>query len=165
MPLDTDTLERLATDRAVGELAPDTAELLNAYLDHDPGAGRLAQQVERTVGLARQAMGPERLDVSLPPFAGLARYRTRLWLRHAALAAACAMVGLGLGLWLGPVAPTHGTDGAQPVARHSQAADDAGSPGFWSVSRLLDRSAERDRSVHLVWDSPVAKPRLERSGG
>jgi len=51
-----ETLRAMLVDRELGELAPDVAELLDAYLDAVPAARAEADAMARTVGTARETV-------------------------------------------------------------------------------------------------------------
>ena len=62
----TETLEFLLIDRAMRELPPATAELLDEYLAQNPAAARSAEPVFATLELARQAVAVPREMPSRP---------------------------------------------------------------------------------------------------
>lgn len=178
--MDRETLERLLIDRSLGALDADGTALLEAYVAIDPGAAALERQIKETTELARRALqsGPV---AALPEFPAdqmlraNRRQRSQRILRTAAAAAACVLIGLGVGALL--------FRGERPVARPasssvavSETADERneivavpagggpvdGALGFWSERRLSERH-DRSRpaeSVRVVWTSPVASPAI-----
>jgi anti-sigma factor RsiW len=135
-------LESLLLDRALGELSPAVAELLEAHLALDPVAARRAAELGTTVQLARRAVAP--------PISGHPRPLDVAQLRRAERAtqvialrtegyrlAACLALGLGLGWFARPI--TSVADSSAPLAPASTFAVTA-SPEprstFWSVARL-----------------------------
>jgi hypothetical protein len=88
-----ETLEALVIDRELGELSPETAELLDAYLRLHPQSLDAANAMADTVREARTAVRKSPDLVPRPPrrIVGGARGMRRLaW-------AAAAVVGLGMG--------------------------------------------------------------------
>jgi len=166
MALNSETLERILFDRSLGELAPDVEALLRDYLADRPQAGRLAEEAEQTVALARRALGEEleSAEVALPPPSflhgdGLAlrwRPRPRRW--FGSVIAAAMIV---LAFWLGtqssvPTRPGIAAGSLGPRQRMTTGA--AG--GFWSVARLhqsIRASSVQDREA-VRWRGPLTRP-------
>ncbi|HPZ97037.1 MAG TPA: hypothetical protein PL151_08210 [Phycisphaerae bacterium] len=186
-----DVLERLAMDRAMGALSADVEQLLDAYQRLAPEAAATADEIERTVRLARAALA-EKQPSSMPafPVAGfqqIERWRRRVrQFTYAGGLAACLTIGLGLGRMTVPVASapvpgpsaveivqtsdTHESDFANATepkptqfARSDSNDNDA---GFWSVERLLQkREQEQERLPTPNQSSPsiqVQWPRYYR---
>lgn len=171
-----ETLEALLLDRALGELPPETGELLDAYLAQNPAAADRAESYRATTALARQALAagaPCRAATSAPsarvspcPWRGVPS-----WTELSRLAACVALGGV-IG-WLvprgGPAeAGSVPSVTAAPVAMVSGALDAASSSKpFWSVGALAGRIDQRatdelaDRPYRLRWDSPARMPRWE----
>lgn len=171
------TLETLLLDRALGELSPEVAELLDEYLTQNPDAARQAGAVCATAQLAREAVALPRA-ASVPPLAN-ARWRQaarvqrwRRWRNEALRLAAAVALGLAVG---GYGSLTHRTQvTAPPVAigsAPSTALAGAGrsSPRIWSSAKLQAEQRARtapaaglsDSRYRLRWDSPVKMPRVE----
>jgi len=144
--MDPNVLERLLTDRAVGQLDDDAAQLLEAYLAMDASAAAAARQIAATVALARRAMEaapalpvPESAARRLRQAARSRRTLATL-LRTAALAA-CLLLGLFLGALLAPAGPA-GTSPPGPATAPNPSA------------------LASDQPHRLVWKSPVEYPTL-----
>jgi len=166
------TLERLIIDRSLSGLSADTDALLTAYLEMQPAAAAVDQQMTQTAELVQRAMADEPVasTCSLPPlsvgrFVAAKRWQRRIgpYVYTAALAA-CLVLGFGLGALLfsdrSRLAETATTvrlvqnalDQQQEVTEDS---------GFWSIKNLrsdLSESPTRPSS-YLIWDSPVSMPR------
>jgi hypothetical protein len=127
MKLDSERVERLAIDRALGALDEDVDALLAAYLELEPDAARVAAGVDGTARLARESIGSiggvDQRDTSpLPPFpadrlrkAGHGGSRAMRLAGIVAALAACVVAGSLLGATLArraSVAP-----GGAPVVR------------------------------------------------
>ena len=170
-------LETLLLDRALGELAPEVAALLDAHLAQHPDAAHRATELAATLSLAHTATAtpaaaPHRpLDVT--------RLRHTYRAQHSATRpfellrlAACLALGLGLG-WLARTPPPY-VEIAAALPHHAPLAAPAPTPaaesptGFWSVARLVaeeqaqpgsnDRSESR---YELRWTSPTKLPHLK----
>jgi anti-sigma factor RsiW len=138
-------LEPLLLDRALGELSPPVAALLDAHLARDPAAARRAAEFDATLQLARSAVAvppeqPQPLDLERLRRAQPAPRRPSQRTEILRLAA-CLALGLAGG-WLfrnanstpiatAPVvvalAPTRPTD---PATR------------FWSITRFAPEAAK-----------------------
>src|SRR5512139_707108 len=70
--MDPATLERLLIDRRLGELPPDAAALLDAYLQLEAGGRALAEEVDKTIAAAERVSRDEHpaRDWPMPPLAG-----------------------------------------------------------------------------------------------
>ncbi len=170
-----ETLEALLLDRAMGELSPEVAELLEAHLAGVPDAARQAGGLAAVVQQARQAVA---LPEEAPPPLATARlqraqaaWRRRAFIWETARLAACVILGLTLGWYVRPArvtpvvaaAPTSSAVNASVPPLVSESTHD-----FWSLARLEavqqehqpveSRSTSRYR---LHWDSPVKMPHLE----
>ncbi len=172
--MDTQTLERLLIDRALGQLPPDTRELLDAWLAEHPSAKALNQAVEETVTAARSALA-ESPPSMVPPFPAKAIGRAgRLapgWRMagKAASLAACVLIGVGLhAAWKAESSQDAAPPEAVRIVRNvqpipfAQAAAEPESPGFWSAKRLEEQARQRrpERGKRVIWDSPLSTPRL-----
>jgi hypothetical protein len=102
----SENIELLVLDRALGQLPPETAELLDEYLRQNPVAAERAIALGETVGLARGALRIGDAVVADGQPSGWARARrTARW--HALAGqgwklAACVALGLVLGRSLRP---------------------------------------------------------------
>jgi anti-sigma factor RsiW len=100
--MNPETFRALLVDRELGELAPDIAELLDAYIEAVPAARAEADAMARTVNTARETVRrfPELVPASEPaadPQVIPIVYWLAPWLaRAAALVAVAALAG-----WLG----------------------------------------------------------------
>ena len=167
-----EALEALLLDRAMGELSPEVAELLETHLSAHPEAARQAGALAAAMEMARRATAVVREAPRRP--LGVERLRRiqvtgRQWAAAWAFArlAACVALGLALG-WYGHAlrpAPPTAVASATP-AWDEPALENAG--GFWSRSSLIAAqrerlSAERSPTVRyrLRWDSPVKMPQVE----
>lgn len=171
--MNPETLESLLLDRALGELSPPVAILLEEHLARDPAAARRAAGLVKTLQLARHSLAN-----STPPL----RARTDLnWFRRAAWQArwrsnlvglaklaACLVLGTILGRALGPVSGT--PDLSRPatiVAAPAAAAASGSHPKFWSLARAgeqrgaIARAGLNNRGTQLPWASPFKMPRVE----
>ena len=155
--MNSDCLQRLVMDRALDELSPDTAELLEAYLEDRPETSLEVREIEDTLSLARQVIrGPQRAAAELPPLKLdrvilNRRGRRARWVGVLGMAA-CLMLGFWLGRG-GPILPT--TAQSSNIGGAEQTAED-----FWSVRRLSARPATEDSTGHVHWSSPSAWPQL-----
>lgn len=156
-----ETLQSLLIDRSLGELDPETDELLEAYLAHDGAAAEEARRMICAVDVARRAVArpePEFLpqarwledDPKSVSFEGRRRFFEQLL-----PLAACVVLGVGLG-WV-----LRNTERSDPrltqvdVAQHSAVVPETGGENrFWTMAnpRLL-------RQNHAV-----APTRQERKG-
>lgn len=173
-----ETVEALLIDRAMGELTPEAAELLEAHLAGDPDGARRVGGLAAVVQQARQAVA---LAEEAPPPLAIARLqqarrdqRQRAFLGELSRLAACLALGLALG-WYGR--PTHAAAAvaAAPVVAASPAVSAAAQPrplepaqDFWSLARLEAVQQEHQPAetratsrYRLHWDSPVKMPHLE----
>ncbi len=173
--MDTDTLERLMIDRALGGLPPDAEVLLSAYLADHPDARAIAERIEETVTSAKAALADDR-PAWMPPFPaetirrGFSARRRWVFIARAAGLAACVLIGVGLHLaWTsGGVGDTTGAppsgirERAPFVLNRQAAAAEPQGPGFWSARRWYERTEQRrlDSGRRVIWDSPLSLPRL-----
>lgn len=161
--MDTETLDRLLMDRALGALSPDVETLVAAYLQHDENAAQRAREFGSAADAARDVLR-ESATVALPPFPAvrvqaLERARHRLvWVRNAAGLAAAVVIGVGLGFGLAPRPPVE-RPASPPSALYAAAPPGR---GFWSVSNLVNeaQAARRSPQARVMWESPVALPKL-----
>lgn len=168
--MNTETLDRLLMDRALGALPRDADALLAAYLDHDSASATRAREFNAAATAARRLF-QQPASAGLPPFPALriheleqARQRLRI-LRHVAGLAAALVVGLGLGIGF---SSGRAPRAAEPTATLSHeprwasaAAPGRPQQGFWSTQRLYNdaRDARRSDSVRVIWDSAVSLPK------
>lgn len=147
--MDTETLERLATDRALGAMNADVEELFDACMRRDAAASRVADETRRTVEIAREAMR-EHPPSSMPAFPlegfkQIDRWRRRVAaMGYAAGLAACLIIGIFIGRPSSPGATPRPVVHVSPPAAVPvvQRADE---DGFWSIERLLK---QREQSSH-----------------
>lgn len=133
-------LETLLLDRALGELPPAVAALLDAHLAHDPAAARRAAEFDATLQLARAAVAVPRetprqpLDVErlrrAQRAARTAARRTEIF-----RLAACLALGLAGG-WLFRAART--VEAPAPVIAIAAPRAPETSNHFWSVSHFTN---------------------------
>lgn len=169
--MDRDVLERLATDRALGGLTADVESLLDAYAKVDPTAAKVAADIDRTVRLAREALG-EQHPSSMPAFPVAGFMQIERWHKRvqrftfAAGMAACLTIGLGLGRLsapgnpsspAGPMAGREYASVTRPPVQPPTAARPVESGGFWSVDRLRQL---RDEAQTSAVDTPERNGRI-----
>lgn len=169
--MDAETMERLLIDNRLGELSPDTEQLLEAYLHVTPGADAILAEIDSVIDLADRALraDPPAAAEALPPLSiedALRRVRAPQpydrtgWARPFALAASIILAFLLGTRWTSaPSVPSPGRiDG---VARSSHAASPDGAE-FWSVAKYVsDRAAARPSAAARVeWSSPLVFPQL-----
>lgn len=174
--MDRDVLERLITDRALGTLAPDAAALLDAYLEREPEAARLRDEIEGAVQLTRQVLAEDTIS-SMPafPIDGLRqieRWRRRVrWTGYITGLAACLVIGVGIGTWMaaqsaaatGSVRIVENRVSPPPLSIGNEMVDNdvTGHDGFWSAERWRQRATDLkpvDKG-NITWDSPLSPPR------
>jgi anti-sigma factor RsiW len=158
-------LEPLLLDRALGELPPEVAALLDEHLARDPNSARQAAELDKTLMFARAVT---RLDAEAPvPALDAARLhdaarseqaatRRSQWFRLAACLALGAIAG-----WLARPVPAP-TIVAAPAAAALAATTPrplgATPAGLWSRSRIVSEQS-RERSVPPVREArPPAHP-------
>ncbi|MBN2563122.1 MAG: hypothetical protein JXQ75_19525 [Phycisphaerae bacterium] len=163
----TKTLEQLLIDRRLGELSPDVATLLDAYLRLCPDRGSAAEGVIITIDLAERALNrpharPE--HAMPPPSRRLAmpspgrRSLWGTWHRRFAVAAAIALafvLGNLSELRQGTITRTDtSVTGLSNSVRRSS--------GFWSLERLHKppRPRPTGNSQRLEWTTPLSQPRI-----
>jgi len=164
----TESLESLLLDRALGELAPEVEELLDAHLERDPAAACRAQALADTVQCGRRALAPRAEELPHPIAARHARLE---WSAAWSLLklAACLAIGLGLGWWL-----PRGNEQPAPEASVAHMAHNAGPgtgnpEGFRWIGKRISAGGERQLTregrsqsrYRLIWESPAKLPRLE----
>jgi hypothetical protein len=164
--MNTETLERLLMDRALGELPEDSAKLLESYLALRPEHARLAIEIEEMIVQARRVLRPEtqRKTEPLPPRRivrsprGSTALPIHTWARRLAVAAAIG-VSFYLGTWYEPKPRLDGPETSQRMGRKDRLA--SGRPSnFWAVEtwRRVDRPMGPPRSPRFEWSSPVSRP-------
>ncbi len=168
--MDTQTLERLLMDRALGVLPADVEALLAAYLEQEPSAAQRAGEFARAAAAARRLLHSD-APASLPPFPAvrirhLQRTRRQLrWIRTLGGLAATVVLGVGLGVmfrdWRASPPLPAGLPGASQERQYAGAAL-LRSEGFWSVSRLhaWARRSDPSRTSNWSWKSTVSRPKL-----
>ena len=98
--MNPETLEALVIDRELGELSPEAADLLEAYLRLSPAARDGAAAMARTVGATREAV---RRFPDLAPVPCVKPARAAYWTPWLAHAAAAVLM-LGAGILIGQFA-------------------------------------------------------------
>lgn len=165
-------LKPLLLDRALGELTPEVAALLDAHLARDPDAARQAAEYEATLRFARDAVAAPNTPPRRPLDLDLLRraQRTQISrLRRIELLrlAACLAFGLAVG-WLArtPAPPPTLAVFPPPALITAPAAHPASS--FWSLSRLaaaqrtsLAIARRHEGRYDLNWTTLPKTPRLE----
>ena len=157
----TENLDALLLDRALEQLAPDVAELLDEHLAQNPAAAVRAAKVQATVALARAAMAVPMDDaarLSERSFAGARRTaRMREIPRELLKVAACVAIGLGVGWSLWSATPKRGEIRRDEMVRATPPSQ-VEPPGtaFWSRERLEAQTVRAPRRPPLPW--PVAVP-------
>jgi hypothetical protein len=175
-----ETLEALLLDRAMGELSPEVAELLEAHLAGISDAAHQAGGFAAIVQQARQAVA---LPEEAPPPLAVARlqqaqvaWRRRAIVWEAARLAACVILGLTLG-WYAHSAreapmiaatPVTSAPAAPAVSAAAPPRPAESTPDFWALARLAAVQQEHPLAesratsrYRLRWDSPVKMPHLE----
>lgn len=171
----TENLEALLLDRALNELPPATAELLEEYLGSNPALAAKAGEVSDVLRQAMEAMhanGPHELRPF--PREAIAReqrvVRWRKGMVQALKLAACVALGLSLG-WFGkPVrevgAPVPAAVVKQPHNRTAPEIKTGPDEGFWSLARYEARrkvAEPSDRAFRhtLNLETPLSLQKLE----
>ncbi len=154
--MERDTIERLAMDRALGELDPDTMVLFEAYLAEHPEARRwagpmgqicdqtrdaIAQKTHRDVRVAQSGCVP-----SLPIY----RYAIVRW---AAVIAVSALLGVTVDRWT-RVPPVQAPETV--VVRAP--APDAGPQGWRKVLSEPEQSFWQSKAVAMLQSQPTEMP-------
>ena len=149
-----EVLDALLIDRSLGEVSPEVAELLDAYLSQNPGAAARAGEFTATLALARSTTALSRKTPRPIDSARLQRERDLVRIRarrtEALRLAACVALGLGVG-WL--LRPTHET-GAPRVANHTvivgvPARSVPQSPNFWSLAHFAPERVKTQSEKRL----------------
>jgi anti-sigma factor RsiW len=168
-------LETLLLDRALGELSPEVAALLDAHLAQHPDAAHRAAEFAATLQLARAATAAP--AGSPPRPLDLARLRQ---VQHAQQSAsrraeifrlaACLALGLGLGWWVHVPQSNPDIAAALPSAPPAFASPRATNPParFWSLARLAAEhgaktasAGRREDHFELHWNSAAKMPHVE----
>jgi len=175
--MNPEMLETLLLDRALGELTPEVAALLEAEIARTPGAARRAAEIDATLQLAGDAIAMP----NLPPHRALDTAHLRAAESHARSSirrmeilrlAACLTLGLGVG-WMvrAPQSQTEIATSLPSPTLVPATAESAISPvRFWSLSRLTreqaaatPRARPRGSRLDLDWNSAAKLPRLEEN--
>jgi anti-sigma factor RsiW len=156
--MDHQTLDRLLTDRAVGELGDDAAELLADYLAEHPELQERAGAIDETVQLAERAF--QRYGMrELPPLDRHRIEKARRWSRRSNLrrqvltVAAAFLVGASAVLMTRP-AERLIPDRGGPTARGSvplvayPSAQPISEESFWSLERVAATGQVRSTARH-----------------
>ena len=175
--MERDVLERLASDRALGGLAPDVERLLDAYVAREPAAARLVEETVQTAELAGRAMR-ESSPIPIPvfPMAGFAQAaRRRWWGRRIGLItslAACVAVSFCAGRFSTATRPDARPDNGVSTIQIALRSPDANAlaggteppdrtSSFWSYESILARMAQaRSRPPASPARTPLFRSRL-----
>lgn len=160
----SETLRTLLMDRAYGELTPETEELLDAYLRHEPDAAREARSMAEALLLAKRASAVVREREQLPAPRWLnAAYSEETqrrpwysvpWLAYAACIAGGVLIGSAIiQTWQRPA--TQPLQVATSMPSQLQLSQErGGGTRFWSSANpLIDERAAGRRSLNR----PVAQ--------
>ena len=168
--MNRELLETLVLDQCCGALPPETSALLDAYLQRDEAARRIADSCRRATNAVAGALGQPAATqpADLPPFPArrvrhaLAGGTSVRWLGRATGIAAVLVIGAGLGmLFRGAPIPSGAETGvpSHPVVNAAEPAALQG--GFWSVQRIVaQRTPERRGGGQLVWTSVTKTPHI-----
>jgi len=170
-----DSFDALITDRELGELPVETAELLEAYLASHPRAKAQEATTVATLVRARQAVAiPREIPCREPIVNRLRREQVRLRNRRHLVAAmrmaAGIAVGVGIGwLWFAQ-STTMDRGPVHMTAREVSTAANRAST-FWGLENFTVNPREivsaaatsSGRDPRLRWTSPVRKPRWEEN--
>lgn len=171
-------IDKLLTDRALGELPPEAAWLLDRYLAEHPEYCPLSRQTEETIRLARLALSEE--NATGKPMSHVATVRRVAGVRpmrlagRAASLAACVLLGVWIGLAVGgrgdrpiaakPEPPAVSAAGASAAMPGAALASGTLTPGFWSTHAWAGRAWQRVEPTGgrvVEWDGPFV-PRWKR---
>ncbi len=167
--MNEDALERLLIDRHLGELEPDTAALLAAYLAADGQLERPAALLAETIELAGRVMRKDApaFDRPMPRLAApknLHRVhhgpRWIAWTRRVAVAAAVVAAFL-LGQLAGPTDVHQVAVVPEPLPVSTTTTQEP-SGGFWSLQRLREArpAKQAPRRRRIEWTTPLRQPRI-----
>ena len=166
--MNRDTLEKLMIDRRMGELRPESATLLDAYLDMSPADQATARSIDETINLMKEAVGPiQRDSLAMPPLvapcATIIKHPStlRIWAPRLAVAAAIALAFV-LGDSRDWIVPQHQ---AEKSSQYLMADRDSSSQhSIWSIDRLRSKPVSESHGKNISWTSTAAWPQLgERS--
>jgi hypothetical protein len=175
--LNQESLNALLIDRQLGELDPDVARLVDAYLERDPEAALESTRLGGVLQQARQSLksGPSRtLPSRCPTRRSSARWNPIRFARKGPVLgwAVSLALGLAIGYTLADWPVARGPDDsqtAQTAPADNEARDQPArlrarpeAASFWSRSRWVERlaSAER-RTDRWTGSSLFKKPQLE----
>ncbi len=152
----TETLEALLLDRALGQLTPEVAELLDEHLAQNPAAAARAAALTGTVDLARTAVRVDD-DTNIPTLATWPKVERTAWwssaLTQGLRLAACVALGVVVGWAIRrpePAAPVIAQVHARAVTVTSPSAADA----FWiNARRTAETAARTPEPRRTAWES------------
>ena len=133
-----ESLQALIIDQHAGELTPDVADLLDAYLASNPAAQEEAARILDALSLTSQAVvqHPELARVSTRATHAVPRTRQRwtppLWLKAAAVVMLAALTAMA-GFWVGRAQPVSGA-GSSAIASTAPVSPRKDSP--WAKYRM-----------------------------
>lgn len=168
-----ESLDMLLVDRALGELSPEVAELLEEYFATHPNAAVSAHEVEEVLDrvreFAQRDMAPRTEALPRHKWREVLRSaQVRIWFPRVVGLAACLVVGVLIG-GLTSQSPHKLSDGQgipliQESGEESRAAEPAAG-GLWSKARLAKESLRepeaRPARHRLFWDPRSQQPRVE----
>jgi len=165
-----ETLEALFLDRALGELSPEAAELLDAWSQQHPAEAAKAATISATLSLAREATASDAPVTTLPlPAPKWIRPAWHLRRPELLRLAACLALGAGLGWSVPPLRHTADTTAATvpppaiattdetPAATEIE--NSSAASRFWSISARIEaaRRSARPSSQHFHDDPFTAR--------
>jgi len=154
--MNSEMLEALLLDRALGGLTPEAQLLVSELLERDPEAAQQAREIEQTVSMARETFRGSGLPAEniLPMPLDLRRRHSHIPIWTAGIAASL-LFGFFCGRQTSP----------QITAQNESAAREihpAKSSEFWSARSYLPQSSAHAGAPapqpQLHWPSPVRRP-------
>lgn len=160
--MERDTIERLAIDRALGELDPDTTMLFDTYLAEHPEAERWARPMTKTCDRTREAIVRKTQTHAAIPWPKPARllpiHRAAI-VRWAAVIAVSALLGVTVGRWSRPPQP------AGPGAVVVRTVEpDTGPEGWRKILNEPEQGFWQTKAVAMLQSQPNEIPRPTDSG-
>jgi|CXWL01.1.fsa_nt_gi anti-sigma factor RsiW len=163
--MNRDTLEKLMIDRRLGELPPESATLLDAYLEMSPADQSTARTIDETINLMKEAVAPIQRNTCAMPALDATRgtivkhhSTLRIWAPRLAVAAAIALAFV-LGDsrdWIVP-----GNQGKKSSPYLTAGRDSSAQDSIWSIDRLRSsKSVGEALGKNITWTSTAAWPQL-----
>jgi hypothetical protein len=167
-----ENLESLLLDRALGQLAPEVADLLDEHLRQNPAAAARAATLGATLDLARRAVAvPASAPTTPAPLPWTRIQRMERWQRisrETLKLAACVALGLAAGWALRPASPEKGAliASAQVLPLPPPVPEKNAAALFWSTARLQAAAAAASAGARPDtlpppiprWPLPVKNP-------